>query len=182
MSGIRNLSAAICALESMHVEGCDLPTAINKLKVVQRRQDQQQQQVHKASGSVPPAAAANAPTRPSVTDAPKPAAHAGSDGKAQHLRELAGRMRLKGFERETAAAKAANASGDDSEIIASLESMGAIDSGSKAQGLRELAGRAGLKGYEAETAKAKAEHQPEDDAVIASLRSLGVIGGKDADK
>ena len=52
-----------------------------------------------------------------------------TDAKSQNLRELAGRMRLKGFERETAEAKAADATGDDSEIIASLESMGAIDSG-----------------------------------------------------
>lgn len=182
MSGIRNLSAAICALESMHAEGCDLPTAINKLKVVQRRQDQQPQQVQKATGSVPPAAATTVSTRSSGADAPKPAAQAGSDGKAKNIRELAGRMRLKGFERETASVKAADVTSDDSAIIASLESMGAIASDNKAEELRELAGRVGLKGYEAETAKAKAEHQPEDNAVIRSLRSLGVIGGKDAGK
>ena len=71
---------------------------------------------------------------------------------------------------------------NDAEVIQSLLSMGAIQPDAETQELRELAGRVGLKGYEAETAKAKAEHQPEDDTVIASLRSLGVIGGKDAGK
>jgi hypothetical protein len=69
----------------------------------------------------------------------------------------------------------------DAEILASLQSMGAVKADAETQELRELAGRVGLKGYEAETAKAKAE-QPEDDEVIASLRALGVIGNKDASK
>lgn len=75
------------------------------------------------------------------------------------------------------------AEADDQDVLASLQSMGAISAEqpdfSRADRLKELAGRVRLKGFEQETAKQKAASESE---VIASLKAMGIIGDEEADK
>ena len=68
------------------------------------------------------------------------------------------------------------AKADDQDVLASLQSMGAI---SAEQPDSSRAGRVRLKGFEQETAKQKAASESE---VIASLKAMGIIGDEEADK